>query len=203
MVSPFGDLRALRIHASLSTSRLFAFPWMKSTMFSIHPWKYTSAMALTSLLFQKLREFCALKSAKISWPVAVLALSFPPPARTLSSSGPRTTASEAAESWTTRCWWDISRRLYRLQRGAIMPGNENGARQKADLLSENPCTRRASPRIPPVVRPRRLIRRRRGRPTGFSPLPGRPVTVAGGRRRRRGRRKRRRRAHPPAAGSHR
>lgn len=108
MMNPFGDRRALRIHASLSTSRLFAFPCMKSTKFSIHPWKDTSAMALTSLLFQKLREFCALKSAKISWPLVVLALNFPPPARKLSSSGPKTTAREAAESWTSRCWWDMS-----------------------------------------------------------------------------------------------
>lgn len=116
MINPFGDLKALRIHASLSTSKLLALPWMKSTKFSIHPWKYTSAIALTSLLFQKLREFCALKSSKISWPFAPVPPSFPPPARTLSSSVPKTTASEAAESWTSRCWWDILKPFYGLRR---------------------------------------------------------------------------------------
>lgn len=134
MRNPFGDLSALRIHASLSTSRLFAFPWMKSTQFSIHPWKYTSAMAFTNLLFQKLREFCALKSAKISRPLVILAFAFPPPAHELSSSGPKTTASEAAESWTTRCWWDILFLIFLTR--LSFPETRSHARNHMDLLKD-------------------------------------------------------------------
>lgn len=102
IVYPLGDLSALRIHASLKISKLLALPWTRSTEFSSHPWKETSDTAFTSLLFQKLREFCDLKSANTSCPLVLLALCL------LSSSRQRTTASDAADSWTKRCCTDIS-----------------------------------------------------------------------------------------------
>lgn len=166
MMNPFGDLRALRIHASRSTSRLFAFPCTKSTRFSIHPWKHTSAIALTSLLFQKLRRFCALKSAKISWPLVLFAFTLPPPARKLSSSGPRTTASEAALSWTSLCCWAI------LKPPLSTPTDQKKFGKFLIENSKRTARHSSNARLSPAVKELRLSVR-------FGRLPGRRVTVAG------------------------